>query len=202
MTRIIRGEGPRPPRRRAAPGTTRVLRAPQLQALHEADQTLERARVEAARLLDYARREAEAVRARAAEEGAARAVGLLAAAEQRAARLLEASGGELTELAVRVAEKILGEALRLQPERVTTIVAQCLRSARGARLRLRVCPADLALVEEALPALRGAAPDAAVLALEPDPQLTPGDCVIESELGQVDGRLAVQLAALREALRS
>jgi flagellar biosynthesis/type III secretory pathway protein FliH len=38
------------------------------------------------------------------------------------------------------------------------------------------------------------------VAVEADPSLEPGDAVVETEAGGVDGRLATRLAALRAAL--
>jgi flagellar biosynthesis/type III secretory pathway protein FliH len=202
MTRIIRA--PRAPEakptRSLRPASTRVLRAGQLDGLREAEQALTRARSEARAIVDAARAEAESLRRRATEDGRTAAAAQLLAAERQARARLEQSREELTRLAVRVAEKILGEQLRVEPSAVTAIVAQCLRScAASRRFVLRVNPDELGLIDAAAPRLR-ALVQAEVLIVEADPAVELGGCVIETELGEVDGQVATQLAAIEEAL--
>ncbi len=66
---------------------------------------------------------------------------------------------------------------------------------------VRLCPAD---VEAVTAAAAGAKPLAGIAVAEiellPDPALGRGDCVVEGELGTVDGRLSVRLEEVRRAL--
>jgi flagellar biosynthesis/type III secretory pathway protein FliH len=180
------------------PEAPRVLRAAQVEDLRRAQEKLTLARAEA--LLQAARVEAAAVRERVAEEAKAAAVGQLIAAERRAREMLEEARGDLTALAVRIAEKLLGEDLRIRPEGVASIVESCLRSCRESRrIVARVNPADLPLVEAALPRLRGTL-EHDVLTVRGDEEVQRGGCIVDTELGQIDGRLDTQLRAIREAL--
>ena len=77
----------------------------------------------------------------------------------------------------------------LVAERVRTVLE---RARRAKRVRVRVHPSDLAHLE--------GAEWAAGASIEGDAELTPGDCVVETELGTLDGRVQTQLAALDEAL--
>jgi flagellar biosynthesis/type III secretory pathway protein FliH len=203
-TRIIRK--PRDPgsgrRRRTAPEGTRVIRSTHLEALAEAEQIRSRAEQEARRVREQAIQEAAQIRRRALEESHAEAAALLVRARAQAGDTLEQSGGQLTRLAVAIAEKLLGEALRLEPERVERIVSRCLEHARDQAARhivLRVNPDDLGAVERALPRL-GRRVEAELLKVEPDPGVTAGGCLVDTELGQLDGRLETQLRAILDAL--
>jgi type III secretion protein L len=204
MTRIIRAGDPRPGRRCTAPvDGTRVIHAAQLAAQREAEALFAEAQAEAALLLGRARAEAEALRASVREEASREATRLLAATEARTLARLEQSAGDLTELGVRIAEKILGAELRQHPEQVAKIVAGCLRRAAASRrILIRVNPEDVAAVEGALGELRALARDPALLATRSDPSIARGGCILETEAGQIDGQLQTQLAAVREALEA
>jgi flagellar biosynthesis/type III secretory pathway protein FliH len=203
MTRIIRQRGPgEPPTRRQRPAnpSTRVLRADQVETLDEAKQVLNAARSEALALVEQAEEEALAVRDQAAEAGRAELAALIATTRLEAARRLEQERDGLTRLAVRVAEKLLNEALALQPERVNRIVASCLRRATAAhRMEIRVNPDDQPLVQAALPRLSPLT-DAELLVVQADAAVSRGGCVIASEHGELDGQLQTQLEAILRAL--
>ncbi|MFK7985297.1 MAG: FliH/SctL family protein [Sandaracinaceae bacterium] len=153
---------------------------------------------EATRILERARNDAEAHRER--ERAALREEAVAEADTRLAARHVElearyqeertALRAEITTLSIAVAEKILASEASTRPELIATWVDEALsRVSRATAVTVRVHPDDvgrLALGE----------PNRAV----PDASLAPGDCVVESELGVIDGRLQVKLDALREAL--
>jgi type III secretion system HrpE/YscL family protein len=201
--RIIRQRGPNePPRRRPLSASTRILRPAQLEALAEAERLLASARQEAAGILEQARAEAEMVRQQALERGQAQASAALVAAQAQARRIQVDARADLTRLAVAIAEKLLDEELALHPERVARIVERCLGQVGAARrVVLRVNPADQPTLDRELPRLRGLV-EADALVLEPDPTIRAGGCLLETELGQVDGRLETQLQAILEALQA
>jgi flagellar biosynthesis/type III secretory pathway protein FliH len=201
MTRIIRARPPDDPLRRTPrPQGTRVLRAGQIDALCEAERRLAQARLEAAEIVNRARDESDALRARAAEEGRAEAAALLLEARRRGRELQQAAEDELTHLATRIAGRLLGEQLRLDPAAVARIVEGCLRGTGAFRRgRLRVHPADVAVIETALPRLRALCA-AEILEIEGDGAIERGGCLLETEAGEVDGRISTQLRAVEEAL--
>lgn len=205
-TRIIRAPRDRdaPPRRRPAPTGTRVLRASHLEALADAERVRSLAEREAREIRERAMGDAAEIRRRAAEESRAEAAALLVRAREHTGATLERAGEQLTRLAVAIAEKLLGEALRLDPARVEQIVAGCVQrvgAQGGRRIVLRVSPEDLAIVERALPRL-GRLVEADQLQVQPDPAVGPGGCLVDSELGQLDGRLETQLQAILQALET
>ena len=151
---------------------------------------------------------AEEVRAAAREEG--RAEGLrLAGAEvsDRLAALAEAQGRwlaraevEALDLAVEMARRIVGRELRGDPAAVRDGALLALRAAgRRRSLRVRLHPESVAQVRSRTEALAEATAGAA-LELVADPGLSPGDVVVETEAGQVDGRIASRLERFRAAL--
>jgi flagellar biosynthesis/type III secretory pathway protein FliH len=102
-------------------------------------------------------------------------------------------------LARVLAERLLGEELRLAPERVVALARQALAEARGARrVRLVAHPDDVALLERALPEL-GLEPDA--VSLVSDPARSRGHLRLETEIGVLDAELGPQLDRLTERLK-
>ncbi len=203
MTRIIRSPATGQPLSRSPkqnPEQTRVVRAALLQSLAEADHILAEAKNEAQRLRQQAQAEAIEIKLRAAEEGRAQATGILAAAAKHAADQLAASRDELTHLAVRIAEKLIGEQLRLSPDTVIQLVRECLKHSQAhGRILVRVNPLDLPLIQAALPSLQTSL-DVDVLMIQPDAAVQRGGCLLETEVGQIDGQLQSQLQAIQEAL--
>lgn len=162
------------------------------------------ARAEAARIVDDAKRKAEeilsAVRDEAAREAreaetarlAASFLALKKADEQRAERDLDRA----IELATLLAERLVGEGLRLEPARIAEMAASALAEARGARrVRIDASPEDVDALRQALQALGH---DADV---QPDAELPRGSLVVHTDLGSIDARLRPQLARLAAALR-
>ncbi len=157
---------------------------------------------------DAVRRTACAVRAAAFEEG--RAEGLSAGILQQQERLVELAGlragwlaraeVEALDLAVEMARRILGRELKLDPGAAAAGASAALRAAgRGRPLRVRLHPEGAALLRERTAGLSPMAGEGA-LELVDDPTLLPGDVVVESEAGQVDGRIDRRLEVFRAAL--
>ena len=140
------------------------------------------------------RAEAEA-RADAAAKIAARALAL----HHYEARADERSLDRSIELARLLAERLLGESLRVAPEQVVALARQALAEARGARRILLVAhPDDAKLLEHSLPAL---GLDPAAVKVRSDATRTRGNLRIETEIGVLDAELAPQLERLALKLR-
>jgi flagellar biosynthesis/type III secretory pathway protein FliH len=166
------------------------------------------ARAQAAAILDAARAEAEGVRASAYDEGrataAAELTSLLAAARAEADALVAAATPAALAIAAKMAEKIVGRAVTMEPEIMAEIAAQAVAACRprGGMVTLRVHPDDLpqvALRESALSLHLGAD---AVLELVADESVDRFGCVVDTPVGRVDARLSTQLAALRRVLEA
>ena len=184
----------------------RIVGSDRFDALSDAAQIRAAAEAAAARVVATARAEADRLRTEAVAEGRERGMSavteLLVSARADAAKTRRESHAELRALAVRIAEKLLGKTLSLQPEAVVDLAAEALTHAGEPRaLRLRCHPDDLDLLERGRPRLLDRCRSAGVLRIEADEEIPRGGCVVESELGIVDARLGVQLDAIERALR-
>jgi flagellar assembly protein FliH len=197
MERVLKAE-------RVAGWARRRISGQEWQAGERAAALLADARAEAAALLRDAERELAQRRAAADRdghaEGVARAAVTLLEAQARRDRWLAAAEPEVVELGLEVARRLLGRELALDAAAVRGCAVEALAAARG---RHRAC---LRLHPAAAEALRGeggalgAVAGLASLELVADPGLSPGDALVETEVGGVDGRLEVRLEAFRRAL--
>lgn len=152
-----------------------------------------RARVEAAQA--EAEQLRQAARDAGRQEGRAEAVALLARVRGERAERLAAAQEDAVVLAVRIAERLLGQALARDPALEAALCGQVLAGLRqeGA-LVVRVHPEALAVL--------GAQPFGPDVAVRADPDVERHGCVVETGWGEADGQLHVQLAALERALRA
>jgi len=188
--------------RRLLPPGSRLLRevveASGRAAAIRAEAEAEAGRIRAAAVADAAEvaaRAAAAARTAAVAELAARQLALRVREERQDEAALE----RLVALARALAERLLGEALALDPGRVVALARQALREASGARQAVVVaCPADAAILAGAIAELD---PSGRAVAVTGDPALTPGSLRIRTDLGEVDASLGEELGALTRHLR-
>ncbi len=185
---------------------------PSARARRQADQVLAEARQEAERLVAEAKEQAEEIRRRAYEEGyakghqegleAARAK-MEAAAEDlaRAVRALEAARrevlagleGEIIGLVQAACDKLLLTPGAVDPKVIQEVVRQAMaRLIDLEKVTVRLSRADLARVEEYRPQLAQQFSELGALELVADPELAPGDCLIETPTAKIDARLSTR----------
>ena len=163
------------------------------QAARDAEALIAEANVEGARLREAALEEGRQVARGEATE-------LLARARAERDELLRRDEGEILEMALLAASKILGREVELLGA-AADIVAQALSASRRAKqVRVRIHPDDEPAVRASQPALVARLDPAAGFALVSDPSVPRGGCVVETEGGRIDARIDVQLQALRRAL--
>ena len=105
------------------------------------------------------------------------------------------------QLAILVAEKIVAEALALDPERVVPIVSQALRRvAADDRVVVAVSPHDLEAVRAAEADLARQLATHTRLEIVPDRRVGRGGCVVTTSVGEIDARIEEQLARAREVV--
>ncbi len=127
-------------------------------------------------------------------ERLARALAAVHALERDVLSRLE---GEIVDLAITIAERIVrarieaGDEVALRAAR--EVIAAC---GEGGGIRVRLHPEDLETVRGHAPAL--AAPG--LVELVADPSLERGDVLVETELETLDARVRTALAAFREEL--
>ena len=164
------------------------------------------ARLEAERILKQAQSEADRIRTQAAAEGRERGLGavteLLVGARAATSRARSATSGELRALAVRIAERILGRELELDPAAVVDITAEALGGVGAAQqVTIRCHPDDVAALERGRPRLLERCARAQAVQLRVDERVGRGGCIVETELATIDARLTTQLEAIERALR-
>lgn len=188
-------------------GYGRVAPRELVNAAERAKTVREAAEREAQRLLEQTRAECADLRLRIEMEARASAIAELAARNltlaAREAALDERSLDRSIELARVLAERLLGEALALDPTRVVALARGALLEARGARqVQLAAHPDDVALLEAALADARLSG----VTRVVADPTRPRGGIRLDTDAGTLDAELAPQLdrltARLRETLKN
>ena len=142
--------------------------------------------------------EAAALRAEAMEK-VAHAVEVL---RLQGERLSEQVRSDALEIGFLVARRILEAELSTSPDALFSLVRSAVRKAgESRRVVVRVHPEHLTLVEGAV-ASGEAGVSAARVEVAADGGLEPGDCVVETDFGTVDGRLRTRLEELFRAART
>lgn len=116
-----------------------------------------------------------------------------AAMEQRMAHIEQECAGLVAEMAARVVHRQISA----DDSIVLDVVRNTLERASGAeRITVRVAADDLPQVRAAQAELLAAVAGTAQMEIVSDPAVEPGGCMVETELGHFDARIATQLAAL------
>jgi flagellar assembly protein FliH len=104
-------------------------------------------------------------------------------------------------LAIAVAEQIIKREIAADRETVLRQIREALRRVMGVgSVRLHVNPADEHMVREHRAEVMGSSDSVREIIIEADDQIPPGGCILESESGNVDARLATQLKKIESAL--
>lgn len=137
------------------------------------------------------------------ESGLAEVTLLLVSARAEAESERVAAKDAALVLARKMAEKIVGRAVELDPSVMGEIAGQALAAcrARGGTVVLRVHPDDLAAVEQTRPNWSRRIASAADVRVVADASVGRDGCVVETPVGRLDARLQTQLDALERALR-
>ncbi len=168
------------------------------QATLEAEQLREQARVEGyadGRRAGHADGAAEVSRAAAALAEAARGVELLRA------DTVEAVERDAIELALELAEKILGGTLKAHPDTVIEVVRGALRRISDRRnVTVLVNPADLETVRAAIGELTARGSGVEVCDLQSEERVGIGGAIVRTAEGEVDASVSTQLERAREVV--
>ncbi|MEI7893945.1 MAG: FliH/SctL family protein [Myxococcales bacterium] len=189
----------------------RRLTAEEVHAHEQAKSIVADALEKAATLLDDARAQALVLADKAAKQAREHEVAKFAASYLALRRMEEQMWEQMCEqrlegtipLAVLLAERLLREALRLEPERVMTLARAALSEARGARtIVIEAHADDVAVLQRAL---GDAAFSTNVVAVHAAQDLSRGDLRLRTDIGLVHAQLTPQIerlaAALHDAIR-
>jgi len=128
--------------------------------------------------------------------------GMLLANVQKQLELLEErSERTVVHLAIAIAEQVVKREISLDKETVLRQIREALRRVMGVgHVRLRVNPADEQMVRDHRAAMMGSSDSIREIVVEADEHIPPGGCILESDSGNVDARLATQLKKIETAL--
>ena len=131
------------------------------------------------------------------------ALACLAAAEAAIRELedefLRAAERSAVELAIAIAEKIVGGTVEARPEKVLDVVGGALlRTAARHRLVIEVNPDDLELVSENAEGLAAKLGGVQRLDVVAERRIERGGCIVRTEEGEIDAQIEEQLARAGE----
>lgn len=147
---------------------------------------------------EQAQAEAQAIAAIRAEamEKVAHAVEVL---RLTAARLAEQARSDALEIGFQVARRVVEAELQTSPETLFALVRSALKRAGDSRrIVIRLHPEDARVIAASV-ASGDLAVAAAGVEVQPDATLERGDCLVDTDFGQVDGRLQTRLDELHRA---
>lgn len=122
-----------------------------------------------------------------------------AQAEHRA--LLDGAEGEIMQLAVSIAEKLLNEQLEINEDTVLAMIIRCLEALPGGReVFLRVSPQDEPLCRRKTQVLQALLRQDVSLQIVADDKVQPGSCIVESEEAEVTFYLQKEFEILTKKL--
>jgi type III secretion system HrpE/YscL family protein len=192
---------------RAASGhaqTTLIKRDIQC-AASQAQQIIERANQEAQEIQEAAHQQAKQIldeaRKTGYDSGLAKWNELLAGSLRQRDRFISENETALVQLAVRIAEKIIGEEVQVSPERIVSLVQQAGQSLRRAKnIVIRVHPNQSAALLKNVVDLNGLLGPGKEIEVTPDENVALNGCIFETEIGTIDAQLETQLHLLERAL--
>lgn len=166
------------------------------EAAAEAEQIREQARVEG-RGAGYEEGAAEVSTAVAALGEAVRGV------ESLRADVVQTIEGDAIELALELAGKILGGALKARPELVLEVVqGALLRVSDRRKITILVNPADLETVKSAIGELTAQGSGVELCDLQADERVGVGGAIVRTDEGEVDASVRTQLERAGEVLEA
>jgi flagellar assembly protein FliH len=110
---------------------------------------------------------------------------------------------QLLNLAFALADKILSARAKREQEVVLDSINKCVAAILDkSGIRIKVNPAQSGFVGENVDAIRQANDELSNVSVEADSRVPVGGCIIETDSGSADGRIASQLAQLQRELES
>ena len=181
----------------------RIVRRERLEAIGSAADILALAREQAAQLTRDAQLEAEQIRSEAEQQGLAQGATKLAASalriEQQRAGLREASQSDMITIARLLAERLIHKALQLNPETIVDLARDAMAQlSRSRRVTLHAHPDDTQALRTHVDVF--GIPQECIKIL-PDPTRARGCLRFDSDIGEIDADIGLQLDRLVEAIR-
>jgi type III secretion protein L len=185
----------------------KVVPAQEFTTLSDANQILKEIKQEALSFQKESAIEAEKVKDAAFQEGFQE--GLIAlnkhilALNEELKHLREDIQKKILPLSLKAARKIIGEELRLHPDRIVDIVLSSLKPVTQHRkIVIYVNKADLQILEEEKSRIKAIFEHLESLSIQERGDIEPGGCMIETEAGIINAQLENQWRALESAFEA
>lgn len=118
-------------------------------------------------------------------------------------RLAEQARSDALELAFMIARKILEREIHCDPMALLSLIRSAItRAGEANQITVRLSAMDSDALRLAGHDLTSSNFSLAKVTVVADPNLGAGDCVVETNLGTVDGRLSTRLAEMRETVEA
>ncbi len=109
---------------------------------------------------------------------------------------------QILPLALNAAKKIVGEQLKLDPATIVSMLQkQLVQCASCKKVKLLVSKEDKLILDENRSLLKEKLDQAEALVIEVSPDISPGSCVIVTDVGTIDATLERQWEALEAAFK-
>jgi type III secretion protein L len=182
-----------------------VIRGEVYSASAKARELLQKAQQEAEAIIRKAEETAEKQRQNGYDtgyqEGLAQTTELLVKARQEQEQFVKNANRDLMDLAFKIAEKIIGKQLEIDPDTILEIVKQAMQTVRQTKqLTIRVHPEDAKRLKANEEELQEALGRQRIFDIVEDKKIQQGGCIIESEIGTVQAQLSTQLERLKKIL--
>jgi flagellar assembly protein FliH len=117
-------------------------------------------------------------------------------------RLISRYTGQIVQLALEIAEKIIGQTMHQDPQMVESVLERAKREVADARqIRIWLHPTDFQLLAEARPDLVKMGDEAGrKIDVAASEEISRGGCRLETEIGLVDATIPTQLDEIRRQL--
>lgn len=189
------------------------------EARRKAQQIISEAQEQATRFMEEAQTHVQEAERTSREQGyeAGKAEGLEAGKQQLAgvveefkilfrqcvterARVLKAAEPELGRLAVKIAQRLVGEEIKCNPDVIVGVVKDALSHIKDREeITLRCHPDDFDAAKKHQPEFERMVEGLKKFEVTADASLDPGSLVLETNLGNVDARLTTKMAAIEAA---
>jgi len=191
---------------RVAPGE-KVIPAKEFTTLNSASELLKTVKEDAAEYIEKTTVEAEKIKELAFQEGFQEGLTSLNKhlfeLNKELKTLREDIQKKILPLSLKAARKIIGEELRVHPDRIVDIVLTSLKPVTQHRkIIIYVNKADLQMIEESKSKIKKIFEHLESLSIQERGDIEPGGCMIETEAGIINAQLENQWRALEAAFES
>lgn len=186
-----------------APGK-KIIPAKEFSSLKKSNEILQTVKHEAKKYKKEVAKDCEILKDKAYKDGFFEGLEKLnekiLALDKEINRLEEELQAQILPIALTSAKKIIGDELKLHPDRIVDIVMQALRPVtQHHKIKIYVNKNDLSILDERRDRIRSILDQVKIFSIEEREDVDPGGCLIETETGIINAQLENQFRALGTA---